>query len=281
MAETDYSYDGKGNATSKTQRCLYNCSPDAFTYYTYDTNGQQMSMQDPNGNTTTYAYDASYDLYLTKITYPPTNGVPHIVQFGYDGGSGSLTSSIDQNNQTTSYQYSDPLGRLTQINNPDGGTITYTYNDGSPTSNIVTSQTIDSNTKYVTTQVFDGVGHVTETQINSDLEGADYTDTTYDGLGRVWKVSNPYRSQSDTTYGVTNTTYDALGRASDEGTTKSIVYPEGSATSTAYSGNSTTVTDPQGNARTTLTDALGRMYQVTEDPSGLDYTTAYAYERPR
>ena len=34
---------------------------------------------------------------------------------------------------------------------------------------------------------------LSETQLTSDPEGTDYTDTTYDAVGRTSTVSNPYR----------------------------------------------------------------------------------------
>ena len=38
-----------------------------------------------------------------------------------------------------------------------------------------------------------------------------------------------------------------------------------------------TVTDPKPSTRRMCNDALGRLYQVTEDPSGFNYSTTYAY----
>jgi RHS repeat-associated protein len=47
---------------------------------------------------------------------------------------------------------------------------------------------------------------------------------------------------------------------------------------TLYSGNTTTVTDQAGKSRKSVTDALGRLMQVFEGPSGLNYETDYAYD---
>jgi RHS repeat-associated protein len=90
----------------------------------------------------------------------------------------------------------------------------------------------------------------------------------------VWKVSNPYRGTSESSYGLTTTSHDALGRVSDVGSTKSIVYPDGSPTSTTYSGQCSTVIDPANVTRTLCNDALGRLTSVNE--GGL-YTTSYTY----
>jgi YD repeat-containing protein len=47
---------------------------------------------------------------------------------------------------------------------------------------------------------------------------------------------------------------------------------------TTYSGNSVSVTDQAGKARKSVTDALGRLTSVYEDPSGANYQTSYSYD---
>jgi hypothetical protein len=47
---------------------------------------------------------------------------------------------------------------------------------------------------------------------------------------------------------------------------------------TTYVGNTVTVSDPAGKSRKSVTDALGRLLEVYEDPAGLNYQTAYAYD---
>jgi RHS repeat-associated protein len=292
--DSDYttSMNVRGNATSNSVWVNTTGSPLVWGY-TYDDTGQQVSMTDPKGNLTTYSYTpdeflacgpapGSTNAYLTKIT----DAKGFTQSFTYRYCDGQLNSATDRNNQTTSYSYVDSLARLTQISYPDTGTITYTYNDGSPTSSIVTTRTMDSSgTTNIATQVFDAAGHVTRSQLNTDpvdcSGGADNTDTTYDGLGRAWKVSNPYCSGSPdpNSTGTTYYTYDALGRLSDEAT-KSIVYPDGSATSTTYSGSTSTIIDPAGKTRILGYDALGHLSAVTEDPGAaphLNYSTTYTY----
>ena len=127
----------------------------------------------------------------------------------------------------------------------------------------------------VTTATGDGLGHVVQNALNSDPDGVDYTDITYDGLSRTYTQSNPHRSSASTTDGITSFTYDALGR-----TTK-VTEPDGSTVTTSYSGNLTTVTDEINNQRTSQSDGLGRTIQVIEDPGStphLSYETDYAYD---
>ncbi len=293
-AETDYLYDKnslgptsfdnhdyknysstssvpRGNATTKSVTCAPGCGTMPWTY-NYDDTGQQLKMTNPRTNFTTYSYSAAYQgAYLTQITYPQTGTVAHIVSFTYDFAGGQLATFKDQNGQTTgkitSYAYSDPLGRLTSITYPDLGQTGYSYGStecGKPTG---TSILLQGSTYYTETATLDGLCHVTDRAITSDPQGTDYTDTTYDGMGRVWKLSNPYRS-GDSTAGDTTYVYDALGR------TTSATYPDGSATTTSYSSNTSTVTDPSGAYRTFTYDGLERLSAVNEAGT---YNTSYGH----
>ena len=116
--------------------------------------------------------------------------------------------------------------------------------------------------------------------------------TKYDGLGRVYQVSNPYLLGSSPSYWTT-TSYDGLSRVIQ------VTAPDGSNSYTGYSGNVTTVVDQAGKWRQTTTDAAGRLIQVVEDPAAsfvaasgatmtnapvppatqlLQYTTTYTYD---
>ena len=233
-------------------------------------------MIDPRTNPTQYAYSSSYQgAYLTQITYPQTGTVQHIVQFTYNLPDGQLASSTDQNSQPTYYYYGqngDLLDRLGKVSYPDGGLTTYTYSSAcrQPSAIIILPS-------YTETTTLDGFCHTTETAVTDPEGGTIKTDTTYDGMGRAYKVSNPYHSTSDSTYGLTTYTYDALGRPSDVGSAKSILRPDGTSLSTLYSANCVSLTDEQTHARNNCSDGLGRLTSVTEDPGGLNYSTTYSY----
>jgi hypothetical protein len=53
---------------------------------------------------------------------------------------------------------------------------------------------------------------------------------------------------------------------------------DGSTGTTTYAGNCQTTTDERGKSRKSCFDALGRLIQVFEDPSGLNYETDYGYD---
>jgi hypothetical protein len=61
--------------------------------------------------------------YLTKVTYPPTNGVSHINNYTYGYSDGRLRVAQDKNSQNTIYSYIDNLGRLTETDYPDGAKL--------------------------------------------------------------------------------------------------------------------------------------------------------------
>jgi RHS repeat-associated protein len=103
---------------------------------------------------------------------------------------------------------------------------------------------------------------VSQTQLNSDPDGADFVDTTYDPLGRKSTVSNPHRSSTLPTDGVTTYLYDALSR------NNLVIPPDGTQwannVATVYSGNKVTVIDQALTQRRSVTDALGRLVEVDE-----------------
>ena len=269
-ATTNYYYDAQGGikgSLTSIQRLLNGgyITTDTMTYYS---TGMLYTKADALGNTTTYVYDSS-NLYPSTIT----NALNQTTTYNYDDDTGVLNSEKDPNGNTTSYQY-DEMNRITGANFPDGGSVGYSYNDSTPTPSVTVTQAITSTQQFSETEIVDGLGRLIHTQLTSDPEGTDYVDTSYDALGRKASVSNPYRSTSDPTYGVTYYNYDALNRLTSQ------VQPDGSGSTItySYSGNTTTVTDEAGKSRKSQVDGLSRLSNVWEDPSGVDYLTTYSYD---
>jgi RHS repeat-associated protein len=316
VAETDYTYDSPlgtvtsgvvqhsagcncGNLTSRSQWLNVGGS-NPTTTFTNDDTGQRLTMTDPLGNQTTHSYADSYssgtppgptNAFLTTVTYPPVNSVSHIEKFAYAYASGEVTSSTDQNNQVTTYKYVDNLGRLTETDYPDGGVTSLAYNDAAynastPSPSVTATKKINATTNLTAISAMNGLGQAVRSELTSDPSGTTYTDITRDGLGLVWKQSNPYRTTGDSTYGITTNYFDALGR------TCLVVPPDGTLPSggacpatqpsntifTTFSLNTATVVDQAGKSRKSVTDGLGRLTQVFEDPAGLNYETDYGYD---
>jgi RHS repeat-associated protein len=296
MAEADFTYDNASYLTPSNITTQHQSAPGAVRgnlsttarwlsttggsltsiNNTYDT-GVTYESIDPLNNITKYLYSTTFaGAYPTTVT----NALNQSMTYNYDFNTGLMTSVTDPNNQATTYSYDDML-RLSQANYPDGGKATIAYQETSfpVTATLTTLINTTLNLNKVQQRTFDGLGRVTQTALTSDPDGTDYTVTTYDALGRASQQYNPTRCSTpttncgETTWGYATTAYDALNRVT------SVTPQDGSAaTTTSYSGNTTTVTDSAGKKRESLTDGLGRLTQIFEDPTGLNYETDYAYD---
>jgi RHS repeat-associated protein len=247
-------------------------------HISYDSLGNPISSTDAAGNTTSISYTDNYSDSVNRSTYarpttltqPVTSGVSHISHMSYYYYLGLSYQNTDQNGQVTTSLY-DLRGRPTQQNFPDGGQTSITYNSA---TSVTSTTKMNSTQNIVGTVLLDGLGRTKQTQL-VDPQGIDYTDTTNDLLGRAYSVSNPYRSTSDPTYGVTTTAFDVLGRP------MSVTLPDGSKSTISYTKNTVTATDPAGKTSQSTVDAPGRLTQVTEDPGAsphLNFVTTYAYD---
>jgi RHS repeat-associated protein len=281
VAQTIYGYDENnggpqgpfGNQTSVSQ--WLNVTGAYLTNKkVYNSQGMVTQSTDPLLNSTNFTYDST-GAFLSQIQFPTTSGVSHSEHFAIDPNTGLATSHTDQNGQITATRY-DTLSRAIQVNFPDGGQTTTCYTDtGGPTCAqrappyaLITTRKMSTTQNETTTELVDGLGRLTQTQLNSDPDcpSGDKTDTTYDGLGRVYTVSNPYCTTSDSTYGLTTYTYDALGR------TTQVAHPDGATILTNYTGRATQVQD-EGNGtqpvtRISQTDGLGRLSSLCEVAPG-------------
>jgi YD repeat-containing protein len=286
LAQTNYGYDENngspqgvhGNQTSITRWLNTGQSPKSQTIY--NANGMPSQYLDPLTYRYQYGYDCSGSL-LNSVTNP----LNQTASAQHDCNTGLANSITDANNQTTSYWY-DSLRRTTTIQYPpDGGSTIYGYSDdsGSPPPFSVTDKQqigLGVSPKVQTSQL-DLLGRVVQAQLNSDPDGTDFTDTSYDGLGRVYSVSNPHRGGSNPTDGQSTYTYDGLSRKTVQQN------PDGTMKQWCYDGLATTgqsnchahiasgisewvdVADENGNDWQYSYDALGHLTSVIEpNPAG-------------
>jgi len=222
----------------------------------YDT-GVPQSATDPCGNATSYVYSSSY---WGALPTAVTNALNQSTNRTFDLNSGLVSSVTDPNSLTTSYSY-DNMARLHQVTHPDGGLETISYQESSfPFTATLSTQINTAETKSET-NVFDGLGRVTQHQLTSDAQGTDYIDTTYDGLGHIATVSNPHRacgSDITSSCGTTTYAYDGLDRKVSE------TDPDNSVLKTVYCGPWTLVIDPTTRWRRSRVDGLGRLIEVDE-----------------
>lgn len=298
IAQTTYSYDesaptptsgvpqhvavsgSRGNVTS-VHTWLNTSNSFLNVGNTFDDTGDVLSTTDANGNKTSFAYGCS-NAFVNQVTMPST-GVAHITSVAYDCNTGLLSTLTDQNGNLTKYFY-DSMFRSTEIDYPDGGQRTASY----PSLVETDTKTKMDSTRFISAIALkDGYGRTTQIQeVTPDCSTNIKVDTSYDALGRVANVSNPYCLNTDSTYGITSSQYDALGHVT------AVTEQDGSIVTTQYdqlaavSSNATCSisADEAGNQRQTCFDGMGRIIEVDEpgDPAstGLAHpsVTLYAYD---
>jgi RHS repeat-associated protein len=235
--------------------------------YTYYDTGNIQTATDVNGAQTTYTYGACGNSFPTSISEPVSMSRSLI----WNCAGAVVTTIKDENGNTTNINYTDPdFWRPASIGYPDGGSTNWTYN--SPTSST-TQGAINATQTGTGTTILDGLGRTKQQQVSVSSQNVIYTDTTYDSLGRIYTVSNPYLTKSDPTYGVTTYQYDGLSRPT------LAIPPDGSPSanniSITYANNCSTTADQAGKKRTLCVNSLGYLTKVFEDPSGLKYETDY------
>jgi RHS repeat-associated protein len=256
----------RGNQTSINHLQLQPTGPTISSLSSYYDTGKLYTATDPNQHTTTYTYDPSYfGVYLTKTQMPSTNSVTHVVSGTYDFNQGVISSFTDQNLKTSQYSY-DSLGRIVSASFPDTGLKTISY----PTlQSIQQSEKISNSQSELVETDFDGLGRQVETQLLSDPQGTIFTTTTYDNLGNTYQTSTPFRSTTESSYGLNTFVYDALGRLTAQTDSDGLGQQ-----SWSYNDNTVTYTNENGNAWQRTSDALGRLTQVIE-PTGSSTTHSF------
>jgi len=130
--------------------------------------------------------------------------------------------------------------------------------------------------------IYDGLGRMIQTQVfDADAGKTLVSDSYFNAQGLVYRQSLPYYwNTNNAGYHLapsgaqfTETTFDKLGRV------LSVTQPGGIVSTTAYDGLTTTSTDPNGNQVSRTADGLGRMILVKEyDGSTVYAATSYSYD---
>src|ERR1051325_8434047 len=286
----------RGQATT-TRRWLNTIGGYIEAHAQYDQAGNVRNVWDGRGQPWQTGYSGNYSDGVPHNTYAyPTLSISPVPDIGwnfcsttplqtttlYDFSTGLVRASTDANTKTTTITYSDPFDRPTRIDRPDGGYTTYGY-DRNVYGDYVHTRTLLNSTTGLLTDNYsytDGLGRLSRSfqYENSDLSSPWLTgDTQYDAMGRVWRVSNTYRSAGvnaaiNPSGNWTTTQFDPLGRV------KSVTAPDGATVTTSYYGNQVTVTDPAGKMRRSYIDAVGRLGAINEDPNGQALFTYYTYD---
>ncbi len=215
-----------------------------ITLHGYDTFGDETSTDDPDGNITTYTYDADGEQTAASApAYTPPGSTTPITPTAtaeYDA-TGKLKTVTDELHQVTHYTY-DQFGDLAQIQEPpvDGHT---------PTTHAI------YDTDGETLQVTDPTGAVSA--------------ATYDDLGQTQTMSQAVRQPTPTT-ATTTFGYDGAGNQT------SVSLPGGETYTAEYdhAGDQTSATDPLGHTTDYTYDVEGRLTSTTL-PDGTATTRTY------
>ena len=172
--------------------------------WTYNTAGQVLTIQDPQSNTTSYAYysDTTVDHTLGDLQ-AVTNAKGHVTTYSRYNKHGQVLQSSDPNGvltvntydlrqrllsssvggRTTSYSY-DPIGQLLQITAADGSWIGYEYDAAH--RQVATKDNLGNRIEYT----LDNLGHRTAENVK-DPAGALARSLTrnLDALGRVQQIT--------------------------------------------------------------------------------------------
>jgi RHS repeat-associated protein len=255
------------------------------THTQYDQCGNVRKTWDGNNNLTQTNYNDSFTNAVNYNSYAyPTQTIAPITSIAastkYDYSTGKVRETTDPNNTVTQVEYADALMRPTKTIRAFNTTLqnqtVISYDD---TNRVITTATDkDGNTDGViqTKSYADGSGRTYRT---ATLEGATWAikETQFDVMDRPYRTSNPFRDTLPTAALPANpqwttSTFDALSRVIQ------VTTSDGATVYTNYAGNQTTVTDQASKVRRSLSDALGRLSTIIEDPSGLNYTTTYQYD---
>ena len=242
--------------------------PSGLTYR-FGTNAKLASIRDTNGNTITASYA---DSQLTQLTH--SGGQKLTLSYN---DNGNLSKAVDQDNQSSVYQYDATGDYLNKVTTPDNQTTTYTYDSGARSLTSITNA--ENNTR---TYTYDNIGRLKTTFLGSNAELVAYG---YDFTGTV-TITDAVNSSSKILFderGIPRKLHDAEGRvyeftASLNRDLVRIVQPDSSINSVSYDnrGYPTQITNPASDVTALNFDSTYGNLQWVRDANG--NTIRYHYD---
>jgi RHS repeat-associated protein len=246
---TTYTYDSDGQVLSISTPLDANTPVTAS--YTYNSFGEPLTVTDPLGNVATNTYDANGNLLTVTSPKPDAATAASATQFAYDV-KGQLTQLTDPLNHITTLDYY-PTGLIHTITDAQSNVTSYEYDLRGNRTAVVDAQ------QNRTTFVYDAANRLT---------GITYPDTTfvsfaYDSRGRRTSVTD--QNGKITSYAYDDA--DRLTRVTDAAQ---------NVTHYAYDleNNLTSITDAAQHTTSFVYDEFGRVTQ-TAFPSALNENYVY------
>jgi RHS repeat-associated protein len=297
-------YTTRGNGTAVTHYLLPN-SGSISGYTQYDVAGSVAKAIDARGVVSTFELsdcfgspdgDARANAGSTELNSAGqySYAFPSIVTKGglsahtqFDYYLGRPVDAEDANGTVSSYYFNDVLGRPTQVIDGVNRDVslrsqkTFSYDDVSRTATATGDQDSYNDNRLKVQTLYDGLGRTVETRTYET--GSQYIAvksvpfvSLQDPDTGVWESSvqssNPYRPTLGEQPVWTTAFSDALGRG------VKVRTPDNAITRNSYSGNTVTGTDQTGRAAKSVSDSLGRVTSIYEDPNGSNYLTNYTYD---
>jgi RHS repeat-associated protein len=276
---------------------------------TYDAYGNLTLSTDGRGVQTKFTYGAVNgftDLYPTRIEKAfNITSLRRTTHTEYDFYTGLATRVIDADNNVSTAMTYDVFGRPILVAAAEGrAEETHTTSEYSDIERRVitrSDQTTKDDHRLVTIRHYDQLGRL---RLSRQLEDASvqspYLETAgikvqtryrFSGANSYTLTSNPYRAATsgaatgETTMGWSRTKQDNGGRLAEVETFNGATLPapwdsntlSSGVVVTQYDANATTVIDQAGKTRRSITDGLGRLIEVVENPNGANYSTIYQY----
>jgi RHS repeat-associated protein len=264
-----FSYDNMGRLIGTTTQYTFLPSNNFTNSYTYDADSNRLTLTDPQGGVTSYAYDTLNR--LSTLT-PPTAFSSTGFGFTYDA-----------------------LSRRTQMTRPNGVTTNYTYDNLSHLLSVlhqVSSSTIDG-----TAYTYDSAGNRTAKTNEKTAVTSNYT---YDPLYELMKVTQSTNTTESYSYDPAGNRLSSLGVSSYTNNSSNEL-TSSSASSYAYDANGNTTSKTVSGSTTNYTwdyenrlisvvlpgaggslafkyDGLGRRVQKAFTQGSTTTTTNYLYD---
>jgi RHS repeat-associated protein len=246
---TTYTYYPNNDADAGRRgniETITNAAGHVTSFAAYNVHGQPTSIVDPNGLTTTLAYDLRQ-----RLTSRTVGG--EITSYEYDG-VGSLTKVTLPDGSFLSYAY-DAAHRMTGMEDNLGNRIAYTL-DAMGNRTLEEVRDPGNNLAQTRSRVFNNLNRLFQ-EIGAATQTTQYA---YDNQGNLTSIDGPLAGTGD----VTSNAYDALNRL------RQVTNPGSVVTQYAYNGLDalTSVTDPRSLVTGYTVDGLGNLNQQASPDTG-------------